>query len=70
MLIENLKKIQDNPVYYIDIKGYIYNSNLKVLKHSYQKTGYPIIVLPRSLNENKGKSKTKTYLIARLLLEL
>lgn len=68
-MLENLRLIQSNPDYYIDIKGNVYNKDLKVLKHYYQKTGMPIVVLPRPLNEKDGKSKTKTYLISRLLLE-
>ena len=66
MLIENLKKIQDDPVYYIDIEGNIYNSDLKVLKPSIRSDGTLCIGLQKKID---GINKPHSKAIARLLLE-
>lgn len=66
MLIENLKKIQDDPVYYIDIEGNIYNSDLKVLKPFIISDGTLRIVLQKKID---GINKPHAKAIARLLLE-
>jgi transcriptional regulator with XRE-family HTH domain len=66
MLIENLKKIQNDPNYYIDIEGNIYNSDLKVLKPFISSDGTLGIVLPKNID---GINKSQSKKIARLLLE-
>lgn len=67
-MLENLRKIQDDPCYYIDNRGNVYNSDLKVLKQDSSRDGIPCICFKRYINK-KREFLNKTHVIARLVLE-
>lgn len=68
-MLENLKQIQSNPNYYIDVDGNVYDSNLKVLRPYISSNGSYVVTLQKTLNRKNRTDNKRNVIIARLLLE-
>lgn len=68
-MLENLKQIQSDPNYYIDVEGNVYDSDLKVLTPYIGGNGSYVVTLQKTLNRKNRTDNKKNVIIARLLLE-
>lgn len=69
-MIEDLKKIHSDPCYYIDIKGNVYDAELKQLRPYIGNRGTYMVTLRKTLSKRKNRIDNKMpVIIARLLLE-
>ena len=68
-MIENLKQIQSDPYYYIDVEGNVYDSNFKLLRPYIGCNGSYVVTLQKTLNRKNRTDNKRNVIIARLLLE-
>lgn len=69
-MLENLKEIHSDPCYYIDIKGNVYDAELKQVRPYIGNRGTYMVTLRKTLSKRKNRIDNKMPVtIGRLLLE-